>query len=66
MQDLLRLTLPCFGFSNFILLLDSDSVRPHCVSLVLSTEQAEQFPRLITVPSSAKVSPPIPLGAGGL
>jgi hypothetical protein len=66
MQDLLRLTLPCFGFSNFLLLLDRDLARPRYVSLVLSTEQVEQFPRLITVPSSAKASPPLPLGAGGL
>ena len=33
---------------------------------VLTIEQAEQFPRLITVPSSANASPPLPLGAGGL
>jgi hypothetical protein len=66
MQDLLQLILSCFGFSNFLLLLDRDLVRPCRVSLDLTTEQAEQFPRLITVPSSAKTSPPLPLGAGGL
>jgi hypothetical protein len=58
MQDLLRLILLCFGFSNLFLLLDRDLARPRCVSLVLATEQAEQFPGLITVPSSAKASPP--------
>jgi hypothetical protein len=63
MQDLLRLILPCFGFSNFLLLLDRDLARPHCVYHVLATEQAEQFLGLITVPSSAKASPPLPLGA---
>jgi predicted permease len=58
MQDLLRLILPCFGFSNFLLLLNHDLARPCCVSLVLTTEHAEQFAWLITVPSSAKASSP--------
>jgi hypothetical protein len=66
MQDLLRLIQPCLGFSNFLLILDRDLARPRCVSLVLATEKAEQFSRLITVPSSAKASPPLPLGVGGL
>jgi hypothetical protein len=66
MQDLLRLILSCFGFGNFFLLLDHDLARPCCVSLVLATEQAEQFPGLIIVPPSAKASPPLPLGDGGL
>jgi hypothetical protein len=66
MQDLLRLILPCLSFNNFLLLLDRDLARLRCVSLVLITEQAEQFPGLIIVPSSAKASPPLPLGAGGL
>jgi hypothetical protein len=51
---------------QFLLLLDRDLACPCCVSHVLATKQAEQFPRLITVPSSAKASPPLPLGAGGL
>jgi hypothetical protein len=58
MQDLLWLILSCFGFSNFLLLLDRDLARPCCVSLVLATEQAEQFPGMINVPSSAEASPP--------
>jgi hypothetical protein len=57
-QDLLRLILSCLELSNFLLLLDRDLTRPHCVSLVLATEQVEQFPGLITTPSSAKASPP--------
>jgi hypothetical protein len=43
--------------SNFLLLLDRDLARPHCVSLVLATEKAEQFSGLIIVPSSTEVSP---------
>jgi hypothetical protein len=57
-QHLLRLILSCLGFSNFLLLLDHDLTRPRCMSLVLATEKAEQFFGLITVPSSAKASPP--------
>jgi predicted permease len=38
MQDLLRLILPCFSFSNFLLLLDRDLARPYCVSLVFAIE----------------------------
>jgi hypothetical protein len=41
MQYLLRLVLPCFGFSNFLMLLDRDLARPCCVSLVLAIEHAE-------------------------
>jgi hypothetical protein len=66
MHDLLRLILPCFGFRNFLLLLDRDLTRPRCVSLVLAIEQVEQFPKLITVPSSAKASPPFASRGGGL
>jgi hypothetical protein len=66
MQDLLRLILSCLGFSNFLLLLDRDLARPRCMSLILTTEKAEQFSGLITIPSSVKASPPLPLGAGGL
>jgi hypothetical protein len=58
MQDLLRLILSCLGFSNFLLLLDRDLARPRCVSLVLATKKAEQFPGMITVPSSIEASPP--------
>jgi hypothetical protein len=57
MHDLLRLILSCLGFSNFVLLLDCYLARPRCVSLVLAIEKAEQFPRLITVPSSTEASP---------
>jgi hypothetical protein len=38
MHDQLRLILSCFGFSNFLLLLDHDLARPCCVSLVFATE----------------------------
>jgi hypothetical protein len=38
MLDLLRLILPCFGFSDFLLLLDRDLACPCHVSLVFTTE----------------------------
>jgi hypothetical protein len=66
MADLLWLILPCLGFSDFLLLLDHDLACPCCVTLVLTTEKAEQLLGLITVPSSTEASPPLPLGAGGL
>jgi hypothetical protein len=56
MEDQLRLILPCLGFSNFLLLLDCDLARPRCVTLVLTTEKAEQLPGLITEPSSTEAS----------
>jgi hypothetical protein len=57
MQDLLRRVLPCFGFSDFLLLLGRDLARPCRVSLIFATEQAEQSPALITI-SSSEASPP--------
>jgi hypothetical protein len=57
MEDLFWLILSCLGFNNILLLLDRDLARPHCVTLVLATEKAEQFPGLITVPSSTEASP---------
>jgi hypothetical protein len=65
MQDLLQWVLSCFGFSDFLLLLDRDLARPCRVSLIFATEQAEQSSGLITI-SSSEASPPLPLGAGGL
>jgi hypothetical protein len=38
MQDLFRLVLSCFGFSDFLLLLDRDLARPCSVSLVFTTK----------------------------
>jgi hypothetical protein len=38
MQDLLRLILPCFGFSYFLLFLDLDLAHTCCMSLVFSIE----------------------------
>jgi hypothetical protein len=38
MQDLLRLILPCFGFGDFLLLLDHDLACPCGVSLVFAVE----------------------------
>jgi hypothetical protein len=38
MQDMLRRVLPCFGFNDFLLLLDRDLAR-HCgMSLIFATE----------------------------
>ena len=56
MEDLLRLILPRLSFSNFFLLLDRDLARPRCVTLVITTEKAEQLPGLIVEPSSTEVS----------
>jgi hypothetical protein len=56
MEDLLRLIMSCLGFGDFLLLLDHDLVRPRCVTLVLTTEKAEQLPGLITEPSSTEAS----------
>jgi hypothetical protein len=38
MQDLLHLTLLCFGFNDFLLLLDRDLARPCSVSFVFALE----------------------------
>jgi hypothetical protein len=38
MQDVLRRVLPCFGFSDFLLLLDRDLACPCGVSLVFATK----------------------------
>jgi hypothetical protein len=56
MEDLLRLILTCLGFSDVLLLLDRDLACPHCVTLVLTTEKAEELPGLITEPSSTEAS----------
>jgi hypothetical protein len=56
MEDLLRLILSHLSFSNFLLLLDRDLARPCCVTLILTTEKAEQFPGLIAEPSSTEAS----------
>jgi hypothetical protein len=65
MEDLLRMILPCFGLSYFLLLLYCNLACPSCVSLIFSTEQAEQ-PSWLRTESSSKASSPLPLGAGGL
>jgi hypothetical protein len=39
-EDLLRLTLSCFSFSNFLLLLNGNLACPCCVALVLVTKKA--------------------------
>jgi hypothetical protein len=39
-EDLLRLTLSCFSFSNFLLLLNGNMACPCCVALVLATKKA--------------------------
>jgi hypothetical protein len=54
MQDLLRLVLSCFGFSDFLLLLDRDLARPCGVPLVFATEH---LLGLITILSSTEASP---------
>jgi hypothetical protein len=56
MEDLLRLILPRLSFSNFLLLLYRDLARHRCVTLVLTTEKAEQLPGLIAEPSSTEAS----------
>jgi hypothetical protein len=38
MQDLLRLILSCFSFSNFFLLMDRDLACPCVMPLIFSTE----------------------------
>jgi riboflavin transporter FmnP len=55
-KDLLRLTLACLGFSNFLLLLNYDLACPCCMALVLATKEAVQLSWLIVEPSSAEAS----------
>jgi hypothetical protein len=42
-EDLLRLTLPCLSFNNFLLLLNSDLACSCCVALVLATKRQYSF-----------------------
>jgi hypothetical protein len=42
-EDLLRLTLPRFSFSNFLLLLNGNMACPCCVALVLATKRQYNF-----------------------
>jgi hypothetical protein len=55
-EDLLRLTLARFSFSNFFLLLNGNLACPCCVALVLATKKAVQLSRLIAKPSTTKTS----------
>jgi hypothetical protein len=54
-KDMLRLTLSCFGFSNFLLLLNCDLACP-CVALVLATKKTVQLSGFIAEPSSIETS----------
>jgi hypothetical protein len=65
MQNLLRLILSCFNFGNFFLLLNHNLARSCGVPLIFTAEQTKLFPGLISI-SSSEVSPPLPLGVGGL
>lgn len=53
-EDLLRLTLSRFGFSNFLLLLNCDLACPCCVALVLTTKKTIQLSGLIAKPFSTE------------
>jgi hypothetical protein len=55
-EDLLRLTLSCLGFSNFLLLLNYDLAYPCCMALVLATKEALLLSALIAEPSSTEAS----------
>jgi hypothetical protein len=55
-EDLLRLTLSRFSFSNFLLLLNGNLACPCCVALVLATKKAVQFSGLIAKPTTTKTS----------
>jgi hypothetical protein len=55
-EDLLRLILPRFSFSNFLLLLNGDMACPCCMALVLATKKAVQVLGLIAKPSTTKTS----------
>jgi hypothetical protein len=55
MQDLLRLILPCFGLSYFLLLLYHDLAWPSCMPLIFSTEQTKQ-PSWLRAESSSEAS----------
>jgi hypothetical protein len=55
-EDLLRLILPRFSFSNFLLLLNGNMSCPCCVAFVLATKKAAQLSGLIAKPSTTKTS----------
>jgi hypothetical protein len=55
-EDLLRLILPRFNFSNFLLLLNGNMSCPCCVVLVLATKNAVQLSGSIAKPSTTKTS----------
>ena len=55
-KDLLWLTLPRLGFSDFLLLLNYDLACPCCMALVLATKEAVQLSGLIAEPSSTEAS----------
>jgi hypothetical protein len=60
-EDLLRLTLSCLSFDNFLLLLNCDLACPCCVTLVLATKKSVQFSGLIAKsPSTETPSSPAP------
>jgi hypothetical protein len=42
-KDLLRLTLSCFSFSNFLLLLNGNMACPCCVALVRAIKKQYNF-----------------------
>jgi hypothetical protein len=52
MHDLLRLSLLRCSFGYFLLLLDCNMARPGGMALAFSTEQAKQFPWLISESSA--------------
>ena len=55
-EDLLRLTLPCLSFSNFLLLLNCNLTCSCCVALVLTTKKIVQLSGLIAKSSSTETS----------
>jgi hypothetical protein len=55
-EDLLRLILSCFSFSNFLLLLNGNMACPYCMTLVLATKKVVQILGLIAKPSTTKTS----------
>jgi hypothetical protein len=55
-EDLLRLTLPCLSFSNFLLLLNCNLTCSCCVALVLATKKIVQLSGLIAKSSSTETS----------
>jgi hypothetical protein len=65
-EDLLWLTLPCFSFSNFLLLLIGNMACPCCVTLVVATKRQYNFRGWLPNLPPLKLIPPLPLGAGCL